>query len=110
MRGAILCVAAACVVGCRGGGDNPTPRPDAGGLPVGASLVPSPAAVALVGGTPPPDPTAFAPPVDQTVATSLDQTATFLYEGPTAIQTGVAPASRVLPSVAPLPRRPGGRP
>lgn len=38
-----------------------------------------------------PDPLLIAPPVDQTVATTVADATTFLYTGPNAIQTGVAP-------------------
>src|SRR6266851_4655389 len=38
----------------------------------------------------PPDPVSVAPPIDRTVATSLSDATSFLYSGPTPIQTGVA--------------------
>ncbi|MHB9000599.1 MAG: IPT/TIG domain-containing protein [Thermoanaerobaculia bacterium] len=52
-------------------------------------------ASALVQVTPdealPPDPTLTAPPVTQSVPTTLASSAQFLYTGPNAVQTGVAP-------------------
>jgi len=38
----------------------------------------------------PPDPKSVVPPIDRTVATSLNDATSFLYSGPTPIQTGVA--------------------
>ncbi|MEQ1605006.1 MAG: RHS repeat-associated core domain-containing protein [Pyrinomonadaceae bacterium] len=40
---------------------------------------------------PPPDPVTLAPPINTTVATNQFDTTRFLYTGPNAIQTGVAP-------------------
>jgi hypothetical protein len=42
---------------------------------------------------PPPDPMTVAPPVDMTVATTIGSATEFLYTGPNAIQTGVAPGT-----------------
>lgn len=41
----------------------------------------------------PPNPATVAPPVDQTVATTVSASIQFLYSGPNAIQTGVAPGT-----------------
>ncbi|HTN52791.1 MAG TPA: fibronectin type III domain-containing protein [Anaeromyxobacter sp.] len=41
----------------------------------------------------PPDPAAVAPPLDRTVATSFADAVSFLWAGPTPIQTGVVPGS-----------------
>jgi RHS repeat-associated protein len=41
----------------------------------------------------PPDPSTIAPPIDPTVATSIDKSTDFLYTGPDPIQTGVAPGT-----------------
>jgi hypothetical protein len=41
----------------------------------------------------PPDPSTVAPPLDPTVATNLNDATSFLYSGPTPIQTGVAPGT-----------------
>ncbi len=41
----------------------------------------------------PPNPATVAPPVDQTVATTVSASTEFLYSGPNAIQTGVAPGT-----------------
>jgi RHS repeat-associated protein len=43
----------------------------------------------------PPDPSTVAPPLDPTVATDLNEATSFLYSGPTPIQTGVAPGTIV---------------
>jgi RHS repeat-associated protein len=43
----------------------------------------------------PPDPSTVAPPLDPTVATNLNDATSFLYSGPTPIQTGVAPGTIV---------------
>jgi RHS repeat-associated protein len=43
----------------------------------------------------PPDPSTAAPPLDPTVATNLNDATSFLYSGPTPIQTGVAPGTIV---------------
>jgi RHS repeat-associated protein len=43
----------------------------------------------------PPDPQLIAPPLDTTVSTTIASTTAFLYTGPNAIQTGVAPGTIV---------------
>lgn len=44
-------------------------------------------------GTPPPDPATLAPPLNPTVPTTTYSATQFLYTGPNAIQTGVAPGA-----------------
>ncbi|HEY0140870.1 MAG TPA: RHS repeat-associated core domain-containing protein [Thermoanaerobaculia bacterium] len=52
------------------------------------------AAVTVVANEPlPPDPSTLAPPPDRTIVTSLAEEIEFLYSGPDAIQTGVAPGT-----------------
>src|SRR5437763_7656340 len=41
----------------------------------------------------PPDPQLIAPPLDTTVSTTIGSATAFLYTGPNAIQTGVAPGT-----------------
>ncbi|MGH8474249.1 MAG: PKD domain-containing protein [Methylococcales bacterium] len=43
--------------------------------------------------SPPPDPSTIAPPINPTIATTVFDSTKFLYEGPNAIQTGVAPGT-----------------
>ena len=43
--------------------------------------------------TPPPDPSTVAPPLSQSVASTIGAATSFLYTGPNAIQTGVAPGT-----------------
>src|SRR6185369_6120248 len=45
------------------------------------------------GGGVPPDPKTIAPPVDPGVTTTVGRGTAFLYTGPNAIQTGVAPGT-----------------
>ncbi len=51
------------------------------------------ARITITGGTPPPDPSTVAPPVDPTVATGVLESTSFLYMGANPIQTGVAPGT-----------------
>ena len=59
--------------------------------PAPATLVGQGSTVNLVISSLPPDPSAVAPPVDATVATTIGGSTTFLYSGENPIQTGVAP-------------------
>jgi RHS repeat-associated protein len=47
----------------------------------------------------PPDPSTVAPPIDNSVVTTIDNSTAFLYSGPNPIQTGVAP-NTILPTRA----------
>lgn len=51
---------------------------------------------------PPPDPITIAPPIESTVATNPFDSTRFIYSGPNAIQTGVAPGTIEETRVAPL--------
>ncbi len=67
--------------------------------PTGGNSVPQGTAVNLVislgpqGPVLPPDPGTVAPPIDPTVATTINMVTSFLYTGPNPIQTGVAPGT-----------------
>ena len=79
------------------GGSTPTaggPTPTSGGAPTPTPTPTGPAGVPTATSTaPPPDPATVAPPVEPGVASILADTTSFLYSGPNAIQTGVAPGT-----------------